>query len=88
MRATSSPLPPRDFRSTLAVNTNNTNKLDLPTLRKVPSDAALNWQKAGTRVKVAGSMVNELKALYEERAKGASILVKTGSRRGQNAPVN
>jgi len=27
-------------------------------------------------------MVNELKALYEERAKGAEILVKTGSLRG------
>ncbi|KAF3906977.1 Myosin-IXa [Orbilia brochopaga] len=87
MRATSSPLPPRDFRSTLSVNNNN-NKPTLPTLRKVPSDAAINWQKAGGRVKVAGSMVNELKALYEERAKGASILVKTGSRRGQGTSVN
>ncbi|KAK6358886.1 hypothetical protein TWF696_000066 [Orbilia brochopaga] len=89
MRATSSPLPPRDFRSTLAVNNNNNNgKPTLPTLRKVPSDAAINWQKAGSRVKVAGSMVNELKALYEERAKGASILVKTGSRREHSASVN
>ncbi|RVD89261.1 uncharacterized protein DFL_000277 [Arthrobotrys flagrans] len=98
MRATSSPLPPRDFRSTLApasnrdgnANTGNSTgnqlnrKPSFPTLRKVPSDAALNWQRASVKVKVAGTMVNELKALYEERAKGAEILVKTASRRGRN----
>ncbi|KAF3313709.1 hypothetical protein TWF173_005779 [Orbilia oligospora] len=98
MRATSSPLPPRDFRATLTpagnrdgnANTGNTtgkqlnSKPSFPTLRKVPSDAALNWQRASVKVKVAGTMVNELKALYEERAKGAEILVKTASRRGRN----
>ncbi|KAK6499631.1 hypothetical protein TWF481_009996 [Arthrobotrys musiformis] len=97
MRATSSPLPPRDFRSSLTPasnrdnNTNNStstgnqlnSKPSFPTLRKVPSDAALNWQRASVKVKVAGTMVNELKALYEERAKGAEILVKTASRRGR-----
>ncbi|KAK6347635.1 hypothetical protein TWF718_005474 [Orbilia javanica] len=98
MRATSSPLPPRDFRSTLTpankrdgnagTSTSTGNQLNskpsFPTLRKVPSDAALNWQRASVKVKVAGTMVNELKALYEERAKGAEILVKTASRRGRN----
>ncbi|EWC45875.1 hypothetical protein DRE_04882 [Drechslerella stenobrocha 248] len=117
MRATSSPLPPRDFKSTLSTNNNNngnngntngstgtpttttattaTNNNSgnlgrpaFPVLRKVPSDAALNWQRAGVRVKVAGSMVNELKALYEERAKGASILVKTGSQRGRHGSTS
>ncbi|EPS42336.1 hypothetical protein H072_3693 [Dactylellina haptotyla CBS 200.50] len=87
MRATSSPLPPRDFKSSLSANNLN-NKPSFPTLRKTPSDAALNWQKANVKVKVAGSMVNELKALYEERAKGAEILVKTGSRRGRATGVN
>ncbi|KAF3929848.1 Myosin-IXa [Dactylella cylindrospora] len=82
MRATSSPLPPRHFISTLSPPSLN-NKPSFPTLRKAPSDAALNWQKAGVKAKVAGSMVNELKALYEERAKEAEILVKTGSRRGR-----
>ncbi|KAF3934711.1 hypothetical protein ABW20_dc0105910 [Dactylellina cionopaga] len=84
MRASSSPVLPR--ASLAAGNNSNLNsKPSFPTLRKAPSDAALNWQKAGVRVKVAGSMVNELKALYEERAKGAEILVKTGSRRGRNS---
>ncbi|KAK6524254.1 hypothetical protein TWF694_005910 [Orbilia ellipsospora] len=86
MRATSSPLPPRDFKSSLSTNNNLNSKPSFPTLRKTPSDAALNWQKS-VKVKVPGSMVNELKALYEERAKGAEILVKTGSRRGRATPA-